>query len=132
MRVNQKHKPALDVVEQVLAPAKLFIIARLTAQAVLKADHLPGRALQQAGTAQRNQRGDGLVLHCVPQGTAHALAQINHTVAGAAGDALAGGQRDLHRRAAVRAVKGLAFFTRGGLGLQPGELQLIQQHGAAA
>ena len=60
--IDQKGKAALLVVEQVFAPAKLLVITWLLSHAVLKADHLPRRALQRTGAAQRNQWLHWLVL----------------------------------------------------------------------
>ena len=88
-------------------------------------------ALQLASGAQRDEGLDGLVLLGVTQLAANALAQVDDAVARAAGDAFGGVQRHLHGRATVRAVELAGFLVAGGFILEPLELQVVQQHGAA-
>jgi hypothetical protein len=130
--VHQEGKAALAVVEQVFGPAEELVVARLLPQAVLKAHHLPGRALQLAGAAQRDQRLHRLVLQRVAQLAAHAAVQRDQAGAAGAGDALGAVQLDQHRRAAVGAGKLARALLLDGVVGQAGELQVLQPHAAAA
>jgi hypothetical protein len=102
------------------------------AEALLVAHHLPGRTLQLAKAAERDQGPHRFVLQRVGQLAANAVTQIDQAVAGGAGDALAGRELHLHRRAAVRAgeLAGAAFLLAGRR--QSGQLQLLEPHRPAA